>query len=257
MIKNYVISLPSAVDRRQHIVEQFGREQVAFEFFDAITPDQAMVRAQQFGLCFDAQQLTQGEFACFMSHVCLWQHMIQHNLSYIAIFEDDIHLGQGAQQYLTDTSWIDKSVNVIKLEFFSKRVLMKGQPISTMDGKRQLQQLLGANYGCAGYILSRAGAQSLLGFLSRYPSLIPIDHIVFRDYSRLGQYPVYQLNPALCIQDNMLNGGHQRFPSALVADRQVRMRRKPRSFIAKLQIESQRIWAQLVLALFATQIFFR
>lgn len=257
MMKNCVISLPSAADRRQHIAEQFGREQVAFEFFDAITPDQAFIRAEQLGLVCDPQGLTQGEFACLISHVCLWQQMIQQDLPYIAIFEDDIHLGQAARQYLIDTSWIDKTMNIIKLEFFSKRVLMKGQPISTMDEKRQLQQLLGANYGCAGYILSRAGAQSLLDFLSRYPSLIPIDHIVFRDYSRLGEYPVYQLNPALCIQDNMLNGGHQRFPSALVADRQVRMRRKPRSFLAKLQIESQRIWAQLILAFFATQIFFR
>ena len=73
MMKNYVISLPSAGDRRRHIVEQFGREQVTFEFFDAITPDQAQVIFRQWFPHAGIEMLSAGELACLVSHLSVWQ----------------------------------------------------------------------------------------------------------------------------------------------------------------------------------------
>ena len=36
---NYVISLTTEQKRRKHITEEFGKQNIPFAFFDAITPD--------------------------------------------------------------------------------------------------------------------------------------------------------------------------------------------------------------------------
>ena len=40
MHTNYVISLSSASQRREHIIKEFGKHHIPFEFYDAITPSE-------------------------------------------------------------------------------------------------------------------------------------------------------------------------------------------------------------------------
>lgn len=41
VLKNFVISLSSALERRHHIAQVFNEQGIDFEFFDAITPEKA------------------------------------------------------------------------------------------------------------------------------------------------------------------------------------------------------------------------
>ncbi|MGO1513314.1 MAG: glycosyltransferase family 25 protein, partial [Psychrobacter sp.] len=75
-MKNFVISLQSATERREHINSEFGKHNVNFEFFDALTPDTAKDYALSLGLNLDSISLTPGELACMMSHVALWKKAI-------------------------------------------------------------------------------------------------------------------------------------------------------------------------------------
>ena len=49
-MKNFVISLKSAKDRRAHILQQFDDKDIPFSFFDAIEPDSIVTQAEKINL---------------------------------------------------------------------------------------------------------------------------------------------------------------------------------------------------------------
>jgi glycosyl transferase, family 25 len=93
-MKNFVISLKTATARREHIQKEFGKQNIDFEFFDALTPDLAKPLAEKMALQVHEDFLTSGELACFMSHVSIWQKMVDEQIPHLAIFEDDVYLGK-------------------------------------------------------------------------------------------------------------------------------------------------------------------
>ncbi|NUG82314.1 glycosyltransferase family 25 protein, partial [Acinetobacter bereziniae] len=90
-MKTFVISLSTAQERRKHILAEFTKQEVDFEFFDAITPANINLVASQLGLIEFTTGLHENEVACLLSHMILWKKAIDEQLDYIAIFEDDIH----------------------------------------------------------------------------------------------------------------------------------------------------------------------
>ena len=89
-MSNFVISLLHAEERRHHITNEFGKKQVEFEFFDAITPDLNVTQAQKLGINLGNSVLGPGEISCLLSHVTLWRHAVTEQLPYLTIFEDDV-----------------------------------------------------------------------------------------------------------------------------------------------------------------------
>ncbi|HDL5436071.1 TPA: glycosyltransferase family 25 protein, partial [Mannheimia haemolytica] len=63
-MNNYVISLTSAQERRKHIEAEFGKQNIPFQFFDAITPDLIKEKAKAFNIDISNTNLTKGEIAC-------------------------------------------------------------------------------------------------------------------------------------------------------------------------------------------------
>lgn len=200
-MKNYVISLTTATDRRTHIINEFGRQNVPFVFFDAIIPTQVNALAEKFNVNITDANLTSGELACLFSHICLWQQAIDENLDYIVIFEDDVYLGENADQFLTQSDWIPTQCNIIKLEMFEQYIKMAYHPIMQYQN-RCLRQLKQIHLGAAGYILSQQMCIDLMQFIRHYPQgIVASDHILFEDYLYEKQ-AIYQLVPALCVQSD-------------------------------------------------------
>ncbi|MEC7121151.1 MAG: glycosyltransferase family 25 protein [Pseudomonadota bacterium] len=267
-MKNFVISLATATDRRVHIQQQFSAQNIQFEFFDAITPEPARQWAQQLGISIQNADLTQGEIACLMSHVCLWQKIVDENLAYAAIFEDDVFLAENASQYLSDACWLQAIDNayIIKIEAFAKKAFMSMKRTNIGRDGRSLCILTGMHLGCAGYILSRQAAESLLNFIRHYSPVIAVDHVVFEDYVQAGEYPVYQMNSALCMQSDIFLPKDRSFESSLEKDRRQRFDAKLKknkaslSFSMKVKREFFRVFLQMHAAiknfLFFRKIFF-
>ena len=197
-MKNYVISLAIAHDRREHIKAEFGKQDIEFEFFNAVTPNDIERISTQLNIPLAKnQRLSFGEKACFLSHVCLWQKMIDDDLEYIAIFEDDVYLGENSVAFLQD-DWLNFPFDIIKLEIWHELVHL-GKPI-IHHHNRALHPLKSTHVGACGYILHRAGATKLLDFIRQLDEQerYAIDHVLFGAF--LAQGTVYQLNPALCKQ---------------------------------------------------------
>lgn len=248
IMRNYVISLTTAEDRRIHIKQEFGKQGIDFEFFDAVTPNKISLLSEKFKININDANLTQGELACLFSHVSLWQKCLDDNLDYIAIFEDDVYLSKNAHLFLKDFYWIPKDIYILKIEKFDDYCFLKNKRQYNLKNA-QLSILNKIHYGTAGYILSKKGASILLDFIKK-TEIIPIDHIMF-DSTIRHNITVYQINPAICIQSDRLNDNRTIFESKLENDRRTRFKKKKPfiKFIKKVQRELIRPFKQFKVAL--------
>lgn len=199
----YVISLTTASKRRAHITQEFAKHGVAFEFFDAITPPDIARHAARFGIDLgQSPHMSEGELACLFSHLAVWQHAIAQN-QMIGVFEDDVHLGEQAGDFLTNSDWLPAVCDYLKLEHFMDSLHL-GKCIAEHK-KREIKALKSCNWGTAGYLIAPTVAKKLLALTQAQFAKEgrPIDHIMFEIAQK--QMPIYQLVPALCIQSDRLH----------------------------------------------------
>lgn len=207
-MQKYVISLPYAQDRRKHIKQEFAKHQIDFVFFDAITPNQIDCIAQKYTIHFNSDcTLSEGEKACFLSHVLLWHKVIDEQLPQLVIFEDDICFGNNIQFFLQFDVFIQHiyqkglEFDVIKLETFLEKVHLGKKHIIQ---ERAVQKLHSPHMGAGAYIISYQGAQKLLHYIKNNQStILAIDHMIFEMY--IKNLYIYQINPAVCIQQRFLD----------------------------------------------------
>lgn len=255
-MKSIVISLESATDRRKHITQEFQSHHIDFEFFDALTPCSATVYAQDLSINLGSGNLTSGELACMMSHVSVWRKMIDENIPYLAIFEDDVYLGKDAQYLLNSADWIAPNWHIIKIEAFTKKVFLSKNSTTIASGQRHITQLTGENLGTAGYILSLQGAKTYLNYIQQ-TELQPLDELMFDDFIANNIEPVYQMRPALCVQEMQLYQEQSLLPSALLDARKERMRLEKKSGFSKVEREVNRLIFQIKKTLFAKELLFK
>lgn len=258
-MKKFVISLSSAHERRAHISSQFANQGIDFSFFDAITPDIAERDAKKMNLRVSESHLAKGELACFMSHVHLWQKIVDENMPYMAIFEDDIHLGQNADFFLNQSDWIESDWYLVKLEAFTPKVILGGVCKEFRNEGRNIYKLVGENLGTAGYILSLAGAKFLLNEIRNVEYLFPLDNFMFEYIVKNKNFAMFQMQPAFCIQDTILNyrSVNIQFRSQLTPERKKRMRANKAQGIQKIFVEFSRILNQLKIIFFARRVTYK
>ncbi|WP_332605758.1 glycosyltransferase family 25 protein [Acinetobacter sp. ESBL14] len=258
-MKKFVISLSSATERRSHISSQFEGQGIAFNFFDAVTPDIAARDAQAMKLSIHESYIAKGELACFMSHVHLWQKIVDENISHMAIFEDDIHLGEKADLFLNHSDWIENDWHLVKLEAFTPKVILGSKCKDFPDVGRAIYKLPGKNLGTAGYILSLQGAKFLLNEIKKIDYIIPLDNFMFEYIVKNHGFEMYQMQPALCIQDTILHyrSSSVQLRSQLTSERKKRMRANKVGGLQKALVEIARIAAQLKIIFFACRVTYK
>ena len=158
-----------------------------------------------------------------MSHFMLWKKCVDDNLDYISIFEDDILLGENAEQFLANDEWLKMRFNfqeifVLRLETFLMPVQLEHQQQILPFQERNIDILKSKHFGTAGYIISNGAAKYLINLFEKLAveDIKAIDEIMFNELINVGVYQVYQLNPAICVQELQLNQEN----SLLVSDLQ-------------------------------------
>ncbi|HFC7222981.1 TPA: glycosyltransferase family 25 protein [Neisseria meningitidis] len=208
-MQNHVISLASAAERRAHIADTFGARGIPFQFFDALMPSEALEQAMAElvpGLSAHPY-LSSVEKACFMSHVVLWKQALDEGLPYITVFEDDVLLGEGAEKFLAEDTWLEErfdkdSAFIVRLETMFAKVIVRPDKVLNYEN-RSFPLLESEHWGTAGYIISR---EAMRFFLERF-AVLPaewikaVDWMMFTYFFDKEGMPVYQVNPALCTQE--------------------------------------------------------
>ncbi|MER1720262.1 glycosyltransferase family 25 protein, partial [Proteus terrae] len=134
------------------------------------------------------------------------------------IFEDDIYLGKNSEELLRNYSWVNKNIDIIKIEKSNDKIKTSIRPIKKANDI-QIVRLKSRHLGTAGYIITNKGAHFLFDKISQKPINNPIDHEIFNDLLINNKYIVGQTMPCLCIQDFVLNKNDNNFPSILEDNR--------------------------------------
>lgn len=240
----FVINLDRDRARLDWMTQSFERLGIAFERFPAIdksTLDENLVHRF-------AGPPSRGwalvEIACFFSHMELWKLIAAGDDAYGAIFEDDIHFSADAAQFLRNSAWIPRNVELVKLETTLIPVWL-GRPDHIAMGHK-LHPLRSYHNGTAGYIVSRERASKLLAAATSIDR--SIDDFVFdRGYDPACR----QVVPALCAQDMFLPTAIPVLASGQNAGRSLarsgRGRWAPRADLRnKLPREIKRLWRQVI-----------
>jgi GR25 family glycosyltransferase involved in LPS biosynthesis len=140
----FCISLQTATNRQERMMQRFKHFEMEVTGWMAATPHTLVDEFHG--------AMRSSEKACAQSHINIWRHMIQENLEYALILEDDACFDKKWRQIVDqfseeiyDTEW-----NVIMLNASESM-----RPLHTwLPAKEQ--------YMAAGYILSHRGAKQLL-----------------------------------------------------------------------------------------------
>lgn len=90
-----IISLKRATERREHIVRQMQEQKIPFEFFDAVdgrtlTEEQKSKADLKLAEKLLGHTLVPGEIGCALSHIGIYEKMVQENIPSCIILEDDM-----------------------------------------------------------------------------------------------------------------------------------------------------------------------
>ena len=237
---NYVISLTTEQKRRKHITEEFGKQNIPFVFFDAITPEIIEETAKKFNITLDRSpkaKLSDEEIGCALSHIVLWDLALENNLNYINIFEDDIHLGENAKELL-EIDYISDDIHVLKLEANGKMFFKKPQSVKC---DRNIYPITVKQSGTAGYTVTAKGVKYLLELVKNKPLDVAVDSLVFEDFLHFKDYKIVQLSPGICVQDFVLHPENH-FESSLKEGRaRVHGNQRKFSILEKIKNEFGRV----------------
>jgi glycosyl transferase, family 25 len=186
--------------------------------------------------------LTRFELACLESHKTAWRQFLNGPEAHACFLEDDLHIWPGFASLAGNGSWIPSDAHSVKLDTYLQKVEL-GEKRVAIDG-REVARLYSRHQSSAAYILTRAGAARYLDLTAN--ASLPADYALFPNHSRRLGLHIYQLCPAIAIQDHLLKEGQgrQAFVTAMAATDGSAMRRRSSRF-EKLGRESVRLVGQV------------
>lgn len=138
--------------------------------------------------------LTAGEIGCYLSHRKTWAKIVEENLDFALVLEDDFVLNGQLAQMLSTVPTIKQSWHCIKLaEYPIKRKELSSQPLANL--KLVSYDKIPART-CA-QLISQAGAKRLLRCTERFGRPVDIDlqHWWEHDLTVLGVKPyIFQIS---------------------------------------------------------------
>jgi GR25 family glycosyltransferase involved in LPS biosynthesis len=198
-MKIYLINLDRHSERLAHMRKQL--DGVAFERISAV--DGARRPPTTKGL-------TRFELACLESHRTAWRKFLASAESLACFLEDDVHVQPGFAALLSGTKWPPKDAHAVKLDTYFQKVRLGER--RGASGGREIARLYSRHESAAAYILSRDGATRYLELTESASQ--PADYAVFPNSPRRLGLNIYQLVPAIAIQDHRLKDG-KRFATAM------------------------------------------
>jgi glycosyl transferase family 25 len=175
--KVFLINLDSSTERFTFMDEQLKQLGIQYQRISAVygkelrDVDIAKVYDPQTNLQKYDKMLNLGEIGCYLSHVQCWQMIVEQQLDYALILEDDSVLDPGLMTVMQHIDNLSTDWDYIKLCHGRKQ---KGIVKSiALDDRFSLSTCLKLPASTRGQCVSLAGAQKLLA--TTYPIARPVD----------------------------------------------------------------------------------
>ena len=231
-MKIFLINLDRDTERLAHMRKQL--DGVAFERVPAVDGSKDPPTTKG---------LTRFELACLESHRIAWRQFLNSSENCACIVEDDLHIWPGFAGLTRSDSWIPAGAHSVKLDTYLQKVELGERRVAV--GDRQIAQLYSRHQSSAAYILTREGAARYLDLTAS--ASLPADYALFPNHPRRLGLQIYQLIPAIAIQDHLLapDQGGKAFTTAMAAANGSSVRPRRSSTFEKLERESVRFVAQV------------
>lgn len=202
-----VINLNRSKSRWKSIQQQFEKLNLVIQRIEAIDAQTATLPRDKVApqghpkKYYFPRKLSDGEVACYLSHMKCWETLLESGEQWAAIFEDDALLSPRAKSFLGLADWIPCNIHVLQLHTYEEhwkcRTTKKAFPLA--DGSA-LYTVIKPSYGTCCYLIDRQAAEKALELSSLLAA--PIDEFLFNFKSPFAQlYPTRRLNPA-CVLHN-------------------------------------------------------
>jgi glycosyl transferase, family 25 len=230
-MKIYLINLDRHPDRLVHMRNQLNG--VSFERVSAVDGSNDPPTTKG---------LSRFELACLESHKTAWRQFLSGREGCACFVEDDLHIWPGFATLTASDSWIPSDAHSVKLDTYLQKVELGDKRVAIAG--RQIARLYSRHQSSAAYILTREGAARYLDLTAS--ALLPADYALFPSRPRRLGLHIYQLCPAVAIQDHLLqpDQGGQAFSTAMAATEGSATLRRP-STLEKLGRESVRLAGQV------------
>jgi GR25 family glycosyltransferase involved in LPS biosynthesis len=230
-MKIYLINLDRHPERLAHMREQLSG--IPFERISAVDGSKDPPTTKG---------LSRFELACLESHKIGWRHFLNSPEGLACFLEDDLHVWSGFAAATGGSSWVPSDAHSVKLDTYLQKVELGVKRVA-IDG-RKIARLYSRHHSSAAYILTREGATRYLELTAS--ALLPADYALFPNHPRRLGLRIYQLCPAVAIQDHLLepDQGGQAFATTMAAaDRCAKLRHS--STLNKLGREGVRLAGQV------------
>ena len=167
--------------------------------------------------------LTRFELACLESHRIAWRHFLKSSEDRICVVEDDLHVWPGFAELVGDGAWTPVDAHCVKLDTYRQKVRLGER--SPALSSREIARLYTRHHSSAAYVMTRRGAERYLELTAKPKA--PADYALFPKNPRRLGLCIYQLVPAIAIQDHLVarEDGGQRFATTMTEVQGDRARR--------------------------------
>jgi len=107
--------------------------------------------------------LSPGEIGAYFSHVNSWKTIIQRQLPYAIVLEDDVILSPNLMEVVEELTALEMPIDAVRL---SALLPIRGIPVASLSGNMRLVLTTKPSSGTQGYLVSFDGAKRLLARLA-------------------------------------------------------------------------------------------
>jgi glycosyl transferase family 25 len=203
----FVINMARSLDRMALMARQLDTLDLPFTRIDAIDAQKLSEQEKTDFSAPSGRLWHDGQIGCFLSHQAAWRAAAISNNPFSLILEDDVHLADALPPFVSDTSWIPADAAIVRIED-NGQWLRLGPMRQALD--RRVAQVLGKSVCASAYIMRKETAQWLLTVVAA--DYHAADLFLFDPHtsSIARALSVWQLSPALCIQDSFDYRGKSR-----------------------------------------------
>ncbi len=208
LMLRFVINLDRATNRWQNIFSQLHSLGINIQRIPAIDaredklPTNITAPLGHPSKYLYPKALTNGEIACYLSHIACWKALLESTENWVAILEDDILLSPRAKFFLSSPNWIPSGIHILQLHTSEKHWRCRTMPKHIpLQNRSSLYNVIDPSFGACCYLMDREAAKIALNL--SYPIVAPVDEFLFNFKSPFTQiFPTWRLNPACALHND-------------------------------------------------------
>ncbi|MBX2812513.1 MAG: glycosyltransferase family 25 protein [Myxococcales bacterium] len=200
-LETYLINLGRDHHRLSYMKKILGRKSLEYSRIEAVDGSNLTSEQEEYYHNTSRRHMGKGEIGCLLSHIEAWKRIVEDNVSFGLIFEDDVHISDDFGDFIgqVELRICTESIEVHRIEWRRANITIRRE-IAYTAADRFAHVLESSLCGSGAYIINRPTARYLLAQVNKFRW--PIDVELFNVKLRsIGYLKILQWMPALCVQD--------------------------------------------------------